>query len=391
MSKRVLYIGGFELPDKNAAAQRVIANAKILQNICDEVVLAGVSKDSNQSSFLSNQYAYEGITCYDVKYPLGYKAWLHYITTIDYIKKLVEKHRITHIIAYNYPGFALYKLQGFYKNKNIKLLADCTEWYEATGGNPIRKFVKKLDVSLRMNTVQPKLDGLMVISDFLEEHYKAKGVKNIINIPPLVDLSMEKWSVTPLARGQEGIQLVYAGSPGGGQKDRLDTIINALHHLLVKENQKIEFSVIGITKEQYQNSFSVSDEMMQKVDKFVSFKGRLSHIECLQRIKSSDYQVFVRDENLTTKAGFPTKYVEAISCGTPVLTNSSSSIVNFYEEGKTGFLLDNSSLESLIKSFEKVFSRDVSDIESMKEYCKNAKIFNISKFESQFVQFLDKA
>ncbi|MBE7646447.1 glycosyltransferase [Tenacibaculum finnmarkense] len=388
MNKKVLYIGGFELPDKNAAAQRVIANAKILHEICEEVVLAGVGKDQGQVEFLSEPQSFDGILYYNVKYPKGYKAWLHYITTIEYIIKLIDKHAITHVIAYNYPGFALYRLHNICKKKGVKLLSDCTEWYEATG-SPIRRIIKKIDVSLRMNTVQPKLDGLMVISDFLFDFYKDK-VDNIINVPPLVDLSMKKWDIEVVANKENAINLIYAGSPGAGQKDRLDLIIEALQRILKDTNLKIIFTVIGITKEQYKANFNIKDDCFTAIDSFVNFKGRLTHLEVLSQVKVSDYQVFVRDENLTTSAGFPTKYVEAISCGTPVLTNSAGSIVNFYEQGKTGFLLDNSSLDNLVISFKEILTKEI-DIQSMKAYCKNSKMFDISNFKNQFIKFLEKA
>lgn len=41
--KVIIYIGGFELPDKNAAANRVMNNAKIMRDIGYHVVLVGVS------------------------------------------------------------------------------------------------------------------------------------------------------------------------------------------------------------------------------------------------------------------------------------------------------------------------------------------------------------
>ena len=36
--KKILYIGGFELPDKNAAAQRVVGNSYILKNLGYEII-----------------------------------------------------------------------------------------------------------------------------------------------------------------------------------------------------------------------------------------------------------------------------------------------------------------------------------------------------------------
>ncbi len=387
MSKRVLYIGGFELPDKNAAAQRVVANAKILQQFCDEVILVGTSKDANQKDYISEIHQFEGIDYYSIKYPKNYKAWFSHIISIKYIVDLIKQYNFTHIIAYNYPGVALYRLKKLCSKKGIKLIADCTEWYEATQGNILYRTVKKIDVYVRMKITHPKLDGLIVISDYLYDYYSNKKVKNIINAPPLVDLRMPKWQIEPKLKANEKITLIYAGSPGTGQKDRLEEIIKALQEL--KEQKQIILTVVGISKEQYQTSFNVEDDEIKKLDGLIDFKGRLSHIETLKMIKSSDYQIFVRDKNLTNTAGFPTKYVEAISCGTPVLTNSSSSIVNFYEEGKTGFLLDNTSPENLVNSLKKVLLENKQTIQMMKDYCRTSKVFDISKFKNKFIELFD--
>ena len=42
---KILYIGRFELPDKEATANRVVANAKLLRDLGHEVVLAGWSTE----------------------------------------------------------------------------------------------------------------------------------------------------------------------------------------------------------------------------------------------------------------------------------------------------------------------------------------------------------
>ena len=39
MNDEIIYIGGFELPDKNAAAHRVLGNAKILRELGYKVIL----------------------------------------------------------------------------------------------------------------------------------------------------------------------------------------------------------------------------------------------------------------------------------------------------------------------------------------------------------------
>ena len=66
--KTVLYLGGFELPDKNAAAQRVVANAKLLREMGFEVSFIGISKD------IKNALAVvDGFVSTPVPYPIGIK------------------------------------------------------------------------------------------------------------------------------------------------------------------------------------------------------------------------------------------------------------------------------------------------------------------------------
>ena len=67
MSKYILYLVGFELPDKNAAAQRVMANAKLLREMEFDVSFIGISKDIDNSphileGFASNPVPYPSIT-----------------------------------------------------------------------------------------------------------------------------------------------------------------------------------------------------------------------------------------------------------------------------------------------------------------------------------------
>ena len=42
----ILYVGGFELPDKNAAAHRVLSNGKLLRDLGYEVSFVGITHKS---------------------------------------------------------------------------------------------------------------------------------------------------------------------------------------------------------------------------------------------------------------------------------------------------------------------------------------------------------
>ena len=108
---KILYVGGFQLPDKNAAAQRVVNIAKALRDLGHEVIflhnVKGVKK-----VVLKN---YFGFRCYECgKNPLKYNLG------ISTIRQVVKDEKIEAIIAYNYPSIALNELVVFCEKNKIK-------------------------------------------------------------------------------------------------------------------------------------------------------------------------------------------------------------------------------------------------------------------------------
>lgn len=387
--KIILYIGGFELPDKNAAAQRVIANGKIMRSLGYKVIYMGLIKSKEESDrdlFLDGEY--EGFSFYSTPYPVSFFEWIKYLSGMEHIHKL-NSLNISHVVAYNCPAFLLWRLKRFCAPKKIKLIADCTEWYEPRGKNVIFRLFKKIDVSWRMKILHPKLHGIIVISDYLEEYYKKRGGV-VINLPPLVDLSVKKWQF--ISEGENlmssSLKLIYAGSPGSGGKDRLDKVMESLSIIKEKQNILFDFLIIGITLKEYESSFK--DKIPENIRQNVAFLGRLPHVEVLNLVHNSHYQIFIRDNNLANKAGFPTKFVEAISCGTPVISNDSSNLRHYLIPGKTGYLLQITTKDELVDSLTKAMSVDRNIIQEMKQYCETSKLFDYSKYINKFDLFFSR-
>lgn len=372
------------MPDRNAAAQRVMGNAKAFRELGYDTFFVGLSKDNESCNVVGE---YEGFKYTNFNYPESSKDWFSYLTSIKQYNKYLDKQPDI-IIAYNFPSMSLDKLYRYCVNNNIKLIADCTEWYEATG-NVVFRLVKSLDTWYRMKKVHPKLDGLIAISDYLYDFYEPK-MGNVVNIPPLVDLEMNKWKFikeTYLV-DDDKIRIIYAGSPGKGNKDRLDLIFEALSQIKKGNNINFIFNVIGITKEQYLNIFDapIPDNLINNV----CFKGRLSHNNTINEVKNSHFYLFVRENNLTNRAGFPTKFSESISCGTPVITNSSSNIKQYVVDGINGFIIDNFSLEELNQLLNKILTLPKSQIILMKKNCNQSHLFDYKNYLSKFERLLNK-
>lgn len=322
MGEYIFYIGGFALPDKGASAQRVISNAKALKQIGYQPVVVGFEDD------ISRSFEFDGIKCISYKYPKGQKNWLNYLLKIDYIKSLIDTYEkkgliINSVIAYNYPSFALNKLNKYLHHKNIKCFGDCTEWYDTSRFSGVKKVIKKFDTEYRMRIVQKRLDGLIVISSFLQNYYRNQ--KTVL-IPPLVDLSKFPKNV----KKYEKFTICYCGSPGS--KERLDLLINPI----IENKYKINVIIAGISESEYRALY----EVKYKIPENIKFLGRVSHEKALEIVAKSHYSFFFRKKNRTNSAGFSTKFVESISLGTSVITNDTGDLTYWIKKLTCGIILN---------------------------------------------------
>lgn len=320
---RIVYIGGFELPDKNAAAHRVLGIGKILSNLDYDMVYIGISKDNSDNNNL-NQYV--------INYPSSTKKWIGYLfNSFVYIKILKKLENVDAVILYNFPSFLSYKILKYCKKNSIKCIADVTEWYHSKTKNIIFDIVKNTDSFFRMRIINKKMDGLIVISSFLKKYYQKS--KNVILVPPLVDINDKKWKKNFNNENNKNfaIKFFYAGDPG--KKDRIDKIIRILN----KCDLNYQFDIIGITKAQFLKLYDNIDEKI--INKRIIFHGRVEHKVALSYLKECDALIFYRDNTIVSKAGFSTKFVEATTCGIPVITNITSDLSDYVKNGVNGIVL----------------------------------------------------
>lgn len=386
VKKNVLYVGGFDLPDKNAAAQRVLANAKLFHSMGYKVSFIGVDAVNGTPVLSPKTLEIDGYSFkyWCQQYPSSLKEWGSFLTSIKFIKKVIKEHlhnEIDIVVVYNYPAITFYKVLLYCQKHNYKLLGDVTEWYHPEGSLAFR-LIKGLDSFLRMRILHKKATGLIVISSFLKNYYHT--TKTIV-LPPLIDKNSKKWEA-PVITSDSCIKLVYAGSAGSGIKDRIDYIISSLSRIK-KHCKSFEFVIVGMTEKEYLHSFPET-KIPINIKENIVFIGRRSHLDTIKYIKEAHYSIFLRDQNRVNTAGFPTKFVESISCNTPVLTNSSSDLKKYMHNQEIGFLLDNSSAALLDKSLIKALTIDNEYLQAMKYNCYTYRQFHFESYKTQFKKFI---
>ena len=364
--RRILYIGGFELPDKNAAAQRVIANGKLLRKMGFCVNFIGVTRETKKQNF-----QFEDFSCVSIPYPINTKEWIHHAMTFV-TSNTIASYDPEYVILYNFPAIASLKIIRYCHRNGIKIIHDTTEWEQSRGFN-LRNIYKRIDTWARMRYCIKKMDGVIAISRYLYDYYKS-NVSTIL-VPPLVDIIDLKWNRNRKLISEARIKIVYAGSAGSKIKDRLDYIINA-----IAQFNSMDLVVVGITKEQYILDFGE----LPNNSRNIVFMGRVSHQEAVRIICDSDFQMLIRDNTLKNKAGFPTKFVESISCCTPVIATPVSNICDYLIEGKNGYIVRNNL--HLVNVLEKVAKLSIEARIDMKKYCLDNNKFDYHYFENEFLK-----
>lgn len=381
----IIYIGGFELPDKNAAAHRVMGNAKIFRELGYNVVFVGTDKDLSYGNGIVKKGAQvQNFDSWYFPYPKSKRQWLEYLCHIKaFVKVATQYSDIKAVICYDYQAAAFIRIRQYCKKHNIKVYADCAEWYSSKGNGGMYRILKGLDTFVRMRILHKHLDGIIVISQYLKEYYKK--CKNLVKIPPLVDSMEDKWKLTEARQERNKIRFVYAGSPGKN-KDKINYIIECLYEL--KHISNYVFYVIGITEKQYLDYHTEHTKLLETLHDRVIFIGRLPHEDTLNQIKGADFSIFLREDNRVSKAGFPTKFVESLQCKTPVITTNTSDLGKFLVENKNGFFIKMDSAETIKTTLCKILSLNREQILIMKKSCYDSNLFDYRNYIASLKDFI---
>ena len=190
---KIIYIGGFELPDKNAAAHRVISNGKILRDLGYEVIYIGIDKSINKFNINEISESFDFKT-YKIPYPKSVNQWTKFILQAEEFKEIANKSEdIKAVICYNLPSISMFKILNYCKKKKIKIFSDSTEWFKSNyKSNIFLEIIKSVDNYLRMYIMHKRIDGVISISNYIHDFHIKRGVSSL-NLPPLVDTLESKW------------------------------------------------------------------------------------------------------------------------------------------------------------------------------------------------------
>ena len=372
----IIYVGNFELPDKGASANRVVANGKIFTQLGYRVVFLGIRKDVLFDNICVTEF---DANMYEEAYPRNAYQWMKHMCSVKNIKMLAEQYDDTcMIILYNAPFVLLQTAKRHFKKSKIKVVYDCTEWTTVTDGSIIKRFIKKIDERFVRQKAGSVADGMIVISHMMEKAYSMN--KPLILLPPLVDLNDEIWNKKRKKESSD-FEFCFAGMLDGN-KDSLDKIVEAFAEL--KHANSI-LRIIGVSREEFLAYYPDLEKVVNKAVGDICFMGRLSHKETIQYVQNCDCYIFVRPSDLRNNAGFPTKFAEAYSCGCPMIASNVSDIGEYFTSGADGILLDCLTVCEIKQAMQTVMANDVDDMK-----CEKKRVFHYESYAERCEKWMEQ-
>lgn len=373
----ILYVGNFELPDKGAAANRVVSNGKIFTKLGYRVAYLGITKAGR----------FQGICpldkerhMYEEAYPQGSKEWFLHMWSTENIQEMQSIYPdLCMVILYNVPFLLLCRVKQLFGKTEVKVVYDCTEWTGVTDGSLPKRIVKWMDESFVRNGIGQVADGLIVVSQTMERHYA--GSKALLRLPPLIDLDDVIWH-QEMKKTDDKFEFLFAGILDGN-KDSLDKIVDAFVRL---ENTESILRIIGVTKEEFLKYYPSMEQQLEKESERVVFMGTLSHAETIRYVLGCDCYIFIRQSDRRNNAGFPTKFVESYSCGCSIIATDISDIRQYTTNEDNIHLLQAADVQEVKRAMAAVMQKSHNE----EGHCLNMK-FHYENYLDETKDWLEKA
>jgi len=288
--------------------------------------------------------------------------------TLEWLKKQ-PKDSIDAVILYNSHTSYHIRLYEYVKERGIPLVVDRTEWYDPGSCVGGRFGLFRWDVEATLRYWAPRADGAIAISSYLEKHFSSRGC-HVLRVPPLVDVQEAKWPAQEKKRESGAVlELAFAGH--AGKKDYLVNAVRGLG-LLGDSAKSVRFVLMGPTRDELEANLGADAVLLEKLKDQFEFTGRLPHSQALARVAECDFSILLRPDARYAQAGFPTKLVESLGCGVPILGNLTSDVGMYVRDGIEGVVVENCSPEAFAGGLKRALALSLDQRKAMRFHARRS-------------------
>lgn len=352
----IAYVGPVDFPEGGAAARRILGNARALVSAGYDVVIISGQRPAPGCEIFD---VAPGIRCVsvnerDAEHLPKAVRYMRYALMGARSRRWLDSRTCLPAAVILYSGYSPYLMQfmGWARRRSVALLFDAVEWYASPTLPAFMISPYLWNTEFAMRVLIPQLDGVVAISRALECYYRARGVP-VGRVPPLFDPVEILPSVSEPVAGAP-LKLVYSGSPG--RKDLIDMVIEAV----IRRDAGtgcLRLEIVGLSEEELRSRAPLRKRDGVIPDCLVAH-GRVSHARSMELVGRADFTVFLRHVDRVSTNGFPTKFVESLALGTPVITNITSDLAEHLHDGQTGLVCQEPTPSGLAVALDRALELD---------------------------------
>jgi glycosyltransferase involved in cell wall biosynthesis len=244
----------------------------------------------------------------------------------------IDRRECDLVFVYDRSAVRMTPLVRLCRARGVPVLLDVTETSEH-----LRSRMTPLYWDFAVGTRRtPRLfDGLTVITTGLAALYRERGCPRTLVVP-----SLEEWppAPPPSPTGRAEFLLTYVGALRA--RDAPDVLLEAVRRV-AEQGLEVALDLIGHYEGTARgNELALrcaADPVLRRV---VRFRGSVSDATLARDLASSDGLVLTRRDAPTEALSFPTRLVEYLRYGRPVLVSDVGDVSRYLRDGQEAILLD---------------------------------------------------
>lgn len=312
--------------------------------------LSNLTEINKKGNFNGIEYEYTTLTLKDSRFLLG-KAIHLFIGWIRSFLYILRENRINNIdvIVVNFQ--TVYFIFSYYiisKLTGAKYISVINEYPKR-----LRKSSLPLHDKIISSLVYKPFDGLIVITNALEEYFRSKIKRNsrIIIISILVET--DRFEINKKI-DHKNPYIAYCGSLAGN-KDGVPILIKSFA-LLISNFPNLILYIIGSSSNS-EDLYNLKELVSTLgIQNSVNFCGVVHRDKMPELLCNATILALARPSSLQTKGGFPTKLGEYLATGNPVVITKVGEIPYYLKDGNNAFLVKPNNVEAFAEKLKFVLN-----------------------------------